>query len=123
MSRLQILRRRFARPVFWCAALALILELIVQHSAPRSQWLTLLPVLAMFVFVVFLVQAIRRMDELQQQISLLSMSIAFILTLVLTLAFVGLERSGFYAPRWDELGTYMLALWACAYAVVAWRYK
>ena len=123
MSRFPTLRRRFARPLFWCAALASILELLVQHSAAPSRWLTLLPLLPMFLFVGFLVQAIRRMDELQHRISLLSMSIAFILTLVLTLAFIGLERSGFYAPRWDELGTYMLALWACAYVVVAWRYK
>ena len=117
------LRRRFARPTFRWAAIALILELLIQRSPERSSALALVPLIPMFLFIVSLVQAIRKMDELQQRISLLSMSVAFISTLVLTLVFFGLERAGLYFPRWDELGTYMLALWACAYAVLAWRYR
>ena len=101
----------------------MVLDLAVQRSSVRSPWLTMLPVIPMLLFVVALVQAIRHMDELQKRISVVSMSVAFVLSVFLTLIFIGLQRAGVYEPHWDDIGTDMLALWACAYAVLAWRYR
>lgn len=118
---LRPLRLRLTRPVFLWPALALILELLLHEDS--SRWLRLLPVVPMLLFVAALCRAIWRMDELQQRISVMSMSVAFVLTLVLTLLFAGLETAGLYSPHWNDLGTYMLILWACAYALSAWRYR
>lgn len=123
MSFAQAIRRRLFRPLFFWPVLALILELVVQRSSLRAPWWTLLPLLPMFGFMVAVARTIRRMDELQQRISLVSMSVAFLLSLLLTLIFIGLQRAGLYQPHWDEFGTYMLALWACSYTALAWRYR
>ena len=123
MTLSETLRRRLRRPLFLWPVLALVLDLAVQRSSVRSPWLTMLPVIPMLLFVVALIQAIRHMDELQQRISVVSMSVAFVLSVFLTLTFIGLQRAGVYEPHWDDIGTYMLALWACAYAVLAWRYR
>jgi len=120
---------RFKRPVFLWSFAALIAEAVCQWVAkdvwpgPQARWLTLLPLVPMIGFVVALVRAILRMDELQRRICLESISIAFVLTLLVTFAFIGLERAEVYAPKWNELGTYMLFLWACAYVVTVRRYK
>jgi hypothetical protein len=123
MSLLQTVRRRLLRPLFFWPVLALVLETAAKRSSVRTPWWTLLPLLPMLLFLVALAQTIRRMDELQQKISVVSMSIAFVLSLFLALIFVGLHRAGLCQPQWDDFGTYMLALWACCYAALAWRYR
>jgi hypothetical protein len=123
MNLVQALRRRLTRPVFLWAAAALSMEIVVNRSVAPPPWATLLPMVPMLGFIVALGVAVGRMDELQQRMSVLSMAVAFILTLVLTLAFISVERLGVYAPHWNDLGTYMLALWACAYALLSWRYR
>ena len=123
MNLVQALPRRLTRPVFLWAAAALATEILVKSSGAPPVWATLLPLLPMLGFIVSLALAIHRMDELQQRISVVSMAVAFVLALVLTLAFISVERLGVYAPHWNEMGTYMLALWACAYALLSWRYR
>jgi hypothetical protein len=66
---------------------------------------------------------ILKMDELQKRICVESLSIAFLLTLVLTLTFVGLELAGLHRPDWEDMGSYMMLLWACAYVFSVWRYR
>lgn len=118
---------RFTRPVFLWSVAALILELVAQWAGrngfPQYRWLELLPLVPMALFLVALVRAILRMDELQQRICLESIAVAFVLTLALTLVFIGLERADIYRVKWNELGTYMLFLWACAYVFSVWRYR
>ena len=129
MSFLFQFAQRFKRPVFLWSFGALITEGVCQWLAKdiwpgtRARWLTLLPLVPMIGFVIALVRAILRMDELQRRISLESIAIAFIFTLLVTFAFVGLERAEVYRPQWNELGTYMLFLWACAYVITARRYR
>ena len=79
--------------------------------------------LLMFLFAASATRMILKMDELQKHICLESLSIAFLLTLVLTGIFVGLEFAGLHRPNWDDLGPYMMLLWVCAYVFSAWRYR
>lgn len=123
MSSSTDLRRRLTRPLVLWPTIALALELVIQHRASTPRWLALLPLVPMLLFIVELARTINKMDELQQRISLTSMAIAFILTLFLTLLFIGLERMGLFMPPWSDIGTYMLLLWGCAYFVCVWRYR
>src|ERR1700689_3524307 len=116
---------RFIRPAFlWAvtAALTLLLVtwLVVHGQAPR--WLGLLPVVPYMCFAAAMVRSILKMDEMQKRICLESASIAFLLTLIITTFFGGLELAGIGHPPWQEVGSFMMLLWACSYAASSWRY-
>jgi hypothetical protein len=117
---------RFTRPVFlWAVAAALtellVTWLVVHKQVPRS--LGLLPVLPYLCFFAAMVRSVLKMDEMQKRICLESASIAFLLTLITTAFFGGIEQAGIGRPPWDEIGGFMLLLWAGVYAVSAWRYR
>jgi hypothetical protein len=117
---------RFTRPVFlWAVAAALtevvVTWLVVHKRVP--QWAGLLPLLPYMLFFAAMVRSVLRMDEMQKRICLESASIAFLLTLVITSFFGGIEQAGIGHAPWDEVGGFMLLLWAGAYAVSAWRYR
>lgn len=116
-------RKCLMRPLVLWPVLALVLELVMQRHAPVARWITLLPLAPMLMFVVELARTIRKMDELQQRISVVSMAVAFILTLALTLVFIGVQRAGMWTPPWNEIGAYMLLLWGAGYLVSSWRYR
>ena len=116
-------RKRLTRPLVVWPVLALVMEWLIPRQGPVAKWIILLPLAPMLMFVVELARSIRKMDELQQRISVVSMAIAFILTLALTLVFIGLERVGTWVPPWNEIGTYMLLLWGAVYLVSSWRYR
>lgn len=127
MNTLPRRRSRFTRPVFLWAMTALLAELLVDglpglgFNPPRL--LNLLPLLPALLFLLAMVRAIQKMDELQKRICLESVFIAFMLTLVLAFTFGGLEHAGIYRPAWDSLGTPMMFFWACAYIFSSWRYR
>lgn len=129
MSTLKTCRSRFTRPVFIWSVGALATEIAVNwvpdhllhRPAPRS--LALLPLIPAMLFMVALVRAIQKMDELQKRICLESVFIAFVLTLILTFVFAGLERMGIPRVPWDDIGSWMMLLWAFAYVVSSWRYR
>jgi hypothetical protein len=77
----------------------------------------------MMFFVVALVRAVQKMDELQRRIFFEAVSIAFVATLTLSLVLAGLDSAGIYHASYDDLGTPMLALWAVAYIFSSWRYR
>jgi hypothetical protein len=117
---------RFTRPVFlWAVAAALtelvVTWLVVHRQVPR--WLGLLPVLPYMLLFAAIVRSVLKMDEMQRRIYLESASIAFLLTLIITAVFGGLEQAGIARPPWAEVGGLMMLLWACVYAVSAWRYR
>jgi hypothetical protein len=117
---------RFTRPVFlWAVAAALtqilVMWLVVHKQVP--QWLGLLPILPYMLFFAAMVRSVLKMDEMQKRICLESASIAFLLTLIITAVFGGLDQAGIGRPPWEEVGGFMLLLWAGAYAVSAWRYR
>jgi hypothetical protein len=117
---------RFTRPVFlWAVAAALteilVTWLVVHGHVPR--WLGLLPVLPYMLFFAAMVRSVLKMDEMQKRICLESASVAFLLTLILTAFFGGNEQAGVGRPPWEEVGSFMMLLWAGSYAVSAWRYR
>jgi dipeptide/tripeptide permease len=117
---------RFTRPVFlWAVAAALtqilVTWLVVHRQVPR--WLGLLPVLPYMIFFAANVRSFLKMDEMQKRICLESASIAFLLALIIAVFFVGIEQAGIGRPPWEEVGGFMMLLWAGAYAVSAWRYR
>jgi hypothetical protein len=117
---------RFTRPVFlWAVAAALteilVTWLVVHEQIPR--WAGLLPVLPFMFFFAAMVRSVLKMDEMQKRICLESASIAFLLTLIITAVFGGLEQAGIARPPWGEVGGLMMLLWAGVYAVSAWRYR
>jgi hypothetical protein len=117
---------RFTRPVFlWAVAAALtellVTWLVIHQRVPR--WLGLLPVLPYLIFFAAMVRRVLKMDEMQKRIYLESASIAFMLTLIITAFFSGIEQAGIGRPPWDEVGAFMMLLWAVSYAVSARRYR
>jgi hypothetical protein len=75
------------------------------------------------IFFAAMVRSVLKMDEMQKRICLESASIAFLLTLIITAFFGGIEQAGIGRPPWEEVGSFMMLLWAGAYAVSAWRYR
>jgi hypothetical protein len=117
---------RFTRPVFlWAVAAAvteiLVTWLVVHGHVPRA--LGLLPVLPFMIFFAAMLRSVLKMDEMQKRICLESASIAFLLTLIITAFFSGIEQAGLGRPPWQEVGGFMMLLWACAYGLSAWRYR
>src|ERR1700684_368249 len=110
---------------FWVVAAALteilVTWLVVHGQVPR--WLGLLPVVPYMIFFAAMVRSVLKMDEMQKRICLESTSIAFLLTLIITAFFGGIEQAGIGHPPWEEVGSFMMLLWAGAYAVSAWRYR
>jgi len=123
-------RTRLTRPVFLWWVVAWTTEVTVEwlfrsgklHS-PARPFLAFLPVLLWIFFVVAFIRAVRRMDELQQQIYLQALSVAFGLTLALTLVFAGLERAGIYRAAWSDVVSSLMFLWVIAYIFASWRYR
>jgi hypothetical protein len=94
----------------------------VDHGqVPRV--LGLLPVLPFMIFFAAMVRSFLKMDEMQKRICLESASVAFLLTLIITAFFSGVEQAGLGRPPWEEVGSFMLLLWAFAYGFAAWRYR
>ena len=125
-----LIRSRFTRPVFLWAMAALLTWLVVQWLGNRAlltaRALTIgivASLLLMFLFAASAARMILKMDELQKRICVESLSIAFILTLVLTGIFVGLEHTGPLRPNWDDLSSYMMVLWVLAYIFSVWKYR
>jgi len=123
-------RRRLTRPVLLWWIVAWTTEVTVEwlfkrgglHSPPRTL-LAFLPVPLWICFVVAFVRAVRRRDELQQQIYLQALSVAFGLTLALVLCFAGLERAGIFRVAWSDVVSSLMVLWVIAYVFSAWRYR
>src|SRR5271163_2470323 len=126
MTTTRTFSSRFTRPVFlWAVAAALtellVTWLVVHRQVPR--WLGLLPVLPYLIFFGTMVRSVLKMDEMQKRICLESASIAFLLTLIITAVFGGLEQAGIARPPWAEIGGFMMLIWVGVYAVSAWRYR
>jgi hypothetical protein len=94
---------------------------ILHQPAPRL--LTLLPLIPAMFFWVALVQMIQKVDELQKRIWFESVFIAFMATLAITFVFSGLERAGIRHAPIDDIGSFMMLIWGCAYVFCAWRYR
>jgi hypothetical protein len=119
-------RSRFTRPAFLWAVAAGLTEVLVTWLVKHRQvprWLGLLPLVPFMFFFAAMVRTALKVDEMQKRIYLESASIAFLLTLIITAVFGGIEQAGIGSAPWSEVGSLMLLLWSCAYAFSAWRYR
>jgi hypothetical protein len=123
-------RSRLTRPVFLCWVVAWTAEVTVESlfkhrelRSPARHILSFLPAPLWIFFMVAFVQAVRRMDELEQHIYLQALSIAFGLTVALALVFAGLERAGIYRAAWSDVVSSLMFLWVIAYIFASWRYR
>lgn len=117
---------RFTRPTFLWAVAAALTEIaatwLVKHGRV-PQWVGLVPLVPYMFFFAAMVRIVLKVDEMQKRIYLESASLAFLLTLIITAVFGGLEQAGIYRAPWEEVGSLMLLLWAGAYAFSSWRYR
>jgi len=126
MANSRTFSSRFTRPVFLWAVAAALTQLLVTWLVAHGQVprvVGLLPVLPYMIFFAAMVRSFLKMDEMQKRICLESASVAFLLTLIITAFFSGVEQAGLGRPPWEEVGSFMLLLWAFAYGFAAWRYR
>ena len=120
---------RLRRPAFLLANAAVATQIgaqvILRHEAlggPAEWVLDFLPALVWIVFIVSFVLDVRKKDELQRLIHLQAASIAFVLSVVLTLILSALERAGIFRGTWNWIGTPSMLMWAIAYLSLSSRY-
>ncbi|MGC2331692.1 MAG: hypothetical protein WA581_09585 [Candidatus Acidiferrales bacterium] len=123
-------RTRLTRPVFLWWVVAWTTEVTVEWlfkrgelRSPARPFLAFLPVPLWIFFVMAFVRGVRRVDELQQQIYLQALSVAFGLTVALALLFAGLERTGIYRAAWSDVVSSLMFLWVIAYVFASWKYR
>jgi hypothetical protein len=126
MTANQTFSSRFTRPAFLWAVVAALTQILVTWLVVHKQvpqWLGLLPLVPYMIFFAAMVRSVLKMDEMLKRLCLESASIAFLLTLIITAFFGGLEQAGIGHPPWREVGAFMMLLWAGSYAVLVWRYR
>lgn len=115
--------------VLWgIAALAtgLTVNWIFRHEelhSPAKPLLGFLPALMAILFVVAFVKNARKLDEMRRRIHLQAAAIAFLLTVILTFVFDGLENAGIYRATRSDLNTATVLIWAAALTVLSLRYR
>ena len=107
-------------------ATALIVDWIFKHEdlhSPARPLLGFLPALMMILFVVAFVRDVRKLDEMRRGIHLQAAAIAFLLTVILTFLFYGLENAGIYRATLSDLNTATILIWAAVLVVLSLRYR
>lgn len=88
--------------------------------------LALLPVIPSALYILAVVRSIRSMDELQRRIQLEAVTFAFVGTLILSLMYGMLQKSGFFrawAWDWEGIWLMMFGLWLVGYFAAVRRYQ
>jgi len=123
-------RSRWTQPfVLWgfaTAATGLAVSWLLKHERLNSALrpiLGFLPAAMWIFFIVAVARGVRRLDEMGKRIHLQAASIAFLLTVILAYAFVGLEAAGVYTARSGDLGGGAVLIWGFALVLVTWRYR
>jgi Kef-type K+ transport system membrane component KefB len=90
---------------------------------PARSILAFLPALMAIFMVVAILQDVRKLDEMVRRIHLQAASTAFLLTVILTFVFDGLESAGIYRATRGALVTANLVIWVAALICFNWRYR
>lgn len=94
-----------------------------QFSSTLRSVLGFLPTLMWIFFIVAVARGVRKLDEMGKRIHLQAASIAFLLTVILSYAFVGLEAAGVYTAKSGDLAGGAVLIWGLALVLVTWRYR
>ena len=114
--------------LWWIPALATALTVnwIFKHEelhSPAKALLGFLPSLMAILFVVAFVENVRKLDEMRRRIHLQAAAIAFLLTVILTFVFDGLENAGIYRATLSDLNSATVLIWAAALIILSLRYR
>lgn len=88
--------------------------------------LALLPVIPGLVYLTLVFRSIRAMDELEHRIQFEAVSFAFLGSLVVSLTYGMLQKSGFFRDwpwDWEGIWFMLMVLWAAGYLRAWKRYK
>ena len=111
------------------AATALLCGWLLRNTEPNATMrvvLALAPVVPMIFYVLSVVRATRVMDELYQRIQLEAVTFAFVGSLIVSLTYGMLQKSGFFRQwpwDWEGIWTMMLGLWMLGYVLASRRYR
>jgi hypothetical protein len=112
-----------------CAALAAIAcGWFLRHTdpgVPMRLVYALIPVVPTGLYLFSVYKSLRALDELQRRIQFEAVTFAFAATLILSLTFGMLQKSGFFLPwAWDWEGIWglMLGTWVVGQIMAARRY-
>lgn len=107
-------------------ATALTVNWVFKHKelhSPAKPLLGFLPALMAILFVVAFVKDVRKLDEMRRRIHLQAAAIAFLLTVILTFVFDGLENAGIYRATLSDLNSATVLIWAAALIILSLRYR
>jgi len=122
-------KARLRRPVFLWATGAWLAEFAIQSCikygwvSPLPRLILILPLIPAIFFVFALGQCVFKLDELQKRISIESGFASFLLTVLTTFLFAGLDRLGIYHATFYDVGSLLLLFWGGAYIVVSRTYR
>ncbi len=88
--------------------------------------LALLPVIPGLVYLALVFRSIRAMDELEHRIQFEAVSFAFLGSLVVSLTYGMLQKSGFFRNwpwDWEGIWLMLMVLWAAGYFRARRRYR
>lgn len=88
--------------------------------------LALIPVIPSALYVFSVVRATRVMDELYQRIQLEAVTFAFVGSLIVSLTYGMLQKSGFFRQwpwDWEGIWCMLIGLWMVGNLIVARRYQ
>lgn len=123
-------RSRWTQPfVLWglgTATSTIIAFLLLRYERPgfpiRSA-LEILPTVMWILFIVAIFRGIRKLDEMGQRIHLQVASIAFLLTIILTYASVGLDAAGIRTLTASDIAGAAPLIWVFTLVFVTRRYQ
>ena len=107
-------------------ATALTVNWVFKHKelhSPAKPLLGFLPALMAILFVVAFVKDVRKLDEMRRRIHLQAAAIAFVLTVILTFVFDGLENARIYRATLSDLNSATVLIWAAALIILSLRYR
>jgi cadmium resistance protein CadD (predicted permease) len=111
---------------FAALATAVTVNWIFKHEelhSPAKPLLGFMPALMAILFVVSFVKDVRKLDEMRRRIHLQAAAIAFLLTVILTFVFDGLDNAGIYRATLSDLNSATGLIWAAALIILSLRYR
>lgn len=115
----------FGSSIFlYTGAIFLSISLLAANpNAPWRIWVSILPIVPAILATIAVVRALKRMDELQQRVQLMSFAISFAIVGLTTFTYGFLENVGFPHIPYVWIFPFMIATWGLATPVVARAYS
>ncbi|WP_136678531.1 hypothetical protein [Neptunomonas sp. XY-337] len=107
-------------------AAAIVYSTAFLADSPNTEWriwLSLLPIPPAILATIAVIRAIRRLDELQQHIQMMSFAISFAIVGLTTFTYGFLEQVGFPHIPYVWIYPFMIATWGLATPIVVSIYK